>query len=318
MIEFHKDQTRCGFVAIIGAPNAGKSTLVNFMVGVKVSIVTHKVQTTRTRIRAITTVEQTQIIFVDTPGIFAPRRRLDRAMVNAAWGGAADADAIILLVDAPLFAEALKPSPSARARVSREDTLKIIDGLEKSHRKAILAFNKIDALPREILLELVDTLKDEDRFSDIFLISAEKGDGVSDLKTHLAGLMPKGPWLYAEDQLADLPLRMLASEITREKLMVRVHQELPYVTTVETERWTEKKDGSVRMEQVIYVERDSQKSILLGKGGRTIKEIGQQARVDMEKSFDRRVHLFLFVKVRGKWLDDPQRYQEMGLDFPSA
>ncbi len=311
-------QTRCGFIAILGAPNAGKSTLVNRMVGAKISIVTHKVQTTRARIRAITVFQQSQLIFVDTPGIFTPRRRLDRAMVDAAWGGAADADAIVLMVDAPLFVEALTERPSARARVSREDTLKIIAGLEKSRRKAILALNKIDALPREALLGLVETLKDENRFSETFLISAEKGDGVEDLKTHLAGLTPAGPWLYAEDQLADLPLRMLASEITREKLMVRVHQELPYVTTVETDSWTEKKDGSVRIEQVIYVERDSQKSILLGKGGRTIKDIGKHARIEMQKSFDRRVHLFLFVKVRGKWLDDPQRYVEMGLDFPSS
>lgn len=308
--------THCGFVAVIGAPNAGKSTLVNRMVDAKISIVTHKVQTTRTRIRAITIVDKTQIIFVDTPGIFAPRRRLDRAMVNAAWGGAADADAIVLLVDTPLFAEALKPKPSPRARVSRDDTLKIKDGLAKSHRRAILAFNKIDALPREVLLGVVERFKEDEQFLEVFLISAQTGDGVEDLKKYLAGTMPAGPWLYAEDQVADLPLRMLAAEITREKLMIRVHQELPYITTVETESWTEKKDGSVRIEQVIYVERGSQKSILLGKGGRTIKDIGKQARHDMEKSFERRVHLFLFVKVRGKWLDDPQRYSEMGLEFP--
>ena len=318
MVEAQEDKRRCGFVAILGAPNAGKSTLVNKMVGAKISIVTHKVQTTRTRIRAITITEQTQIIFVDTPGIFTPRRRLDRAMVNAAWSGAADADTIALLVDAPLFVEALKPQSSARAKMSRDDTLKIIEGLKKNHRTAILVLNKIDALPREELLGLVETLKDDDSFSETFLISAEKGDGVDDLKAHLAGLMSKGPWLYAEDQLADVPLRMLASEITREKLMVRVHQELPYVTTVETDSWTEKKDGSVRIEQVIYVERESQRSIVLGKGGQTIKDIGKQARMEMQKSFDRRVHLFLFVKVRGKWLDDPQRYSEMGLEFPSA
>ncbi len=310
------EDMRCGFVAVIGAPNAGKSTLVNALVGAKVSIVTHKVQTTRARIRGVALFGDTQAVLVDTPGIFKPRRRLDEAMVDAAWGGAADADLILLLVDSELYYEAKHgKEPSSKALVSAEDTDRIIANLKKTQRKVILALNKIDNLPRESLLALTSTLTEHDVFSDVFMISALKGDGLNDLKDYLAAQLPQGPWLYPEDQIADLPMRMLAAEITREKLTLRLHQELPYASTVETELWEEKKDGSVRIEQVIYVERDSQKAIVLGKGGRTIKDIGQQARKEMEENFGRKVHLFLFAKVRERWSQDPERYREMGLDF---
>ena len=296
--------TRCGFVALIGAPNAGKSTLLNQMVGEKVSIVSPKVQTTRARITAIAIWENTQIIFVDTPGIFRPRRRLDRAMVEAAWGGAGDADMVVLLVDAE--------------RGVGADDERIIEGLKAHKRKALLAINKIDTVRRDGLLALSARLNEMFPFEETFMISALKGDGILDLKEYLADRLPEGPWLYPEDQLALVPQRLLAAEITREKIYLRLHQELPYATTVETESWEERQDGSVKISQVIYVERPSQKAIVLGKGGRTIKALGAAARQELEEILGRRVHLFLFVKVRERWEDDPERYREMGLDFPGG
>ena len=293
-------QTRCGFVALIGAPNAGKSTLLNQLVGSKISIVTHKVQTTRARIRAIALEGNTQIIFVDTPGIFAPKRKLDEEMVAAAWAGAVEADATVLLIDAR---DGLNEANRA-----------IVEGLEKANLKVMLAINKIDTVPREKLLLLADELNKLYPFTDTFMISAMKGHGVQDLKQTLADRMPPGPWLYPEDQVADLPLRMLAAEITREKLFLRLHDELPYASTVETETWQERKDGSVRIEQVIFVERDSQKKIVLGKNGQTIKAIGQAARTEIAEALGQKVHLFLFVKVREKWAEDPERLRMMGLD----
>lgn len=297
-------RTACGYVAIVGRPNVGKSTLVNRIVGGKVSIVTHKVQTTRARIIAIAMVGATQIIFVDTPGIFEPKRRLEKAMVQAAWAGAHDADVVVLVVDAQAGVDA--------------DTLRIIDGLKAKKRRAISAINKIDCVRKEALLAVARSLDDTGVFTDTFMISALNGDGVDTLKQALAKRMPPGPWLYPPDQLADMPERMLAAEITREKVFLRLHQELPYASTVETESWRDMDDGSARIEQVIYVQRDSQKPIVLGKAGRTIKAIGKAAREEMEATFARRVHLFLFVKVRGKWLDEPERYREMGLEFPDS
>jgi len=291
---------RCGFVALIGAPNAGKSTLLNQLVGSKIAIVTHKVQTTRARIRAIAIEGDAQIIFVDTPGIFAPKRKLDEAMVAAAWAGAAEADATVLLID-------------ARDGLN-EANLAIIEGLEKTNLKVMLAINKIDTVQRERLLTLADELNKRYPFTDTFMISAMKAHGVHDLKETLAARMPEGPWLYPADQMADLPLRMLASEITREKLFLRLHDELPYASTVETETWQERKDGSVRIEQVIFVERDSQKKIVLGKNGQTVKAIGQAARAEIAEAIGQPVHLFLFVKVREKWAEDPERLRMMGLD----
>jgi len=296
------DPTRCGFVAIIGAPNAGKSTLVNRLVGSKVAIVTHKVQTTRARIRGIAMEGRTQIVFVDTPGIFKPKRRLDRAMVDAAWGGAGDADLIVLMVD----------MESGRD----SDVERIVEGLKAQGKKAILVLNKADACDREKLLKTAAKLAETGIFSETFMISALTGDGVADLKRHIAALLPEGPWHYPEDQAADIPLRSLAAEITREKLFLRLHDELPYSLTVETEEWEQKKDGSIRIAQVIYVERDSQKKIALGKGGQTIKTIGQLAREELQEMLETKVHLFLFVKVRENWSDDRERYREMGLDFP--
>ncbi|MDO8840147.1 MAG: GTPase Era [Parvibaculum sp.] len=297
-----KGPQRCGFVAIIGAPNAGKSTLLNRMVGSKVAIVTHKVQTTRARIRGIAMEGATQIVFVDTPGIFKPKRRLDRAMVEAAWGGAGDADLIVLMVD----------MESGRD----SDLDRIVEGLKAQGRKAILVLNKADACDREKLLKTAAALAASGIFTETFMISALTGDGVDDLKRHIAAQMPEGPWHYPEDQAADVPLRSLAAEITREKLFLRLHDELPYSLTVETESWEQKKDGSIRIQQVIFVERDSQKKIALGKGGQTIKTIGQLAREELEEMLECRVHLFLFVKVRENWSDDRERYREMGLDFP--
>ena len=294
--------SRCGFVAIIGAPNAGKSTLLNQLVGSKVAIVTHKVQTTRARIRGIAMEGDTQIVFVDTPGIFKPKRRLDRAMVEAAWGGAGDADLIVLMVDMENGRD--------------EDVTRIVDGLKSQGRKAILVLNKVDAAPREKLLKTAAALNETGIFTETFMISALKGDGVADLKKYIAGLMPPGPWHYPEDQAADVPLRSLAAEVTREKLFLRLHDELPYSLTVETESWEQKKDGSIRIAQVIFVERESQKKIALGKGGQTIKTVGQLAREELEEMLGCRVHLFLFVKVRENWGDDRERYREMGLDFP--
>ena len=295
--------TRCGFVALVGAPNAGKSTLLNRMVGGKVSIVTPKVQTTRTRITGICMAgDKTQIIFLDTPGIFKPKRRLERAMVTAAWSGAHDADLVVVLVDV--------------RRGIDGDTRRIIRGLTMRKRNAVLALNKIDGARREALLPLAAELTESGVFTDNFMISALNGDGVGDLRDFLASRMPAGPWLYPEDQLADIPLRLLAAETTREKLFLRLHQELPYALGVETESWEERKDGSVRIGQVIYVLRDSHKPIVLGKGGRQVKAVGQAARLDLEAFLGQRVHLFIHVKVSPKWTDDPSRYREMGLEFP--
>jgi GTP-binding protein Era len=302
-------ETRCGFAAVIGAPNAGKSTLVNRLVGSKVSIVTPKVQTTRARIRGIAMRGNTQIIFVDTPGIFAPRRLLDEAMVEAAWQGANEADVICLLVDAAR--ESAEPEGLAA-----KDTRRIIDGLRDSKRKAFLVLNKIDEMPRPALLALAQRLHDPDLFTQVFMISATTGDGTSDLMEAIAKRMKPGPWLYPADQTADVQLRQLAAEITREKLFLRLHEELPYASTVETETWKTMKDGSARIEQTIYVEREGQKGIVIGKNGATLKDIGAKARTDMEAAFGHRVHLFLFVKVREKWAEDPQRLREIGLELP--
>lgn len=295
--------TRAGFVALIGEPNAGKSTLTNRMVGAKVSIVTHKVQTTRARIRGVAIEGDAQIVFVDTPGLFKPRRRLDRAMVAAAWGGAADADVIVLMVEAH--------------RGVTDGVERILDGLQDigKGRKVALAINKIDRVKAEVLLALSQDLNDRFPFEKTFMISAEKGYGVDDLRQWLAGEVPEGPWLYPEDQIADLPMRMIAAEITREKLTLRLHQELPYQLTVETENWEERKDGSARVDQVVYVARDGHKGIVLGHKGETIKAIGKAAREELEDFLGRKVHLFLQVKVRSGWLEEAERYSEMGLDF---
>jgi GTP-binding protein Era len=302
--------TRCGFCAIIGAPNAGKSTLTNALVGSKVAIVSPKVQTTRMTVRGVAMAGETQIVFVDTPGIFRPRRRLDRAMVGAAWAGAEDADAILLVVDAADLA-ANPNSPGAR------DTNAILAGLkEGKSKKAALVLNKIDGMKRTDLLPIVERFHAEAVFEDVFLLSALKGDGVSDVSAWVAARMPEGPWLYPEDQAADIPMRLLAAEITREKIYHRLHDELPYASAVETEKWEERKDGSVRIDQVIFVQRDGQKGIVLGKGGQTVKIIGELARKEMEDLFGRRVHLFLFVKVREDWADNREHYREIGLDFP--
>lgn len=294
--------TKCGYVALIGAPNAGKSTLLNQLLGVKISIVTQKVQTTRTRITAIGLREDSQVVFVDTPGIFEPKRRLDRAMVNAAWAGVDDADLVALLIDAE--------------RGLDRDSRNIIAGLRERKRNAIAILNKTDAVRKEKLLTLANELQGVNLFAEIFMVSALTGDGTDELYDYLAAQMPDGPWLYPEDQLADFPERLLASEITREKLYLRLHQELPYASTVETESWEDRRDGSVRIGQVIYVRRNTQKSIVLGKGGQTIKAIGAESRKELEEILDRKVHLFLFVKVRKDWEDDPERYREMGLEFP--
>lgn len=296
--------TRCGFVAIIGVPNAGKSTLVNRLVGTKVSIVSHKVQTTRAIIRGIAMRGNAQIVFVDTPGIFRPRRRLDRAMVDTAWGGAHDADIVALLVDA--------------AKGLDEEVRELVAKLGEIAQPKILILNKIDAVKRESLLKLADDLNQAQGFTRTFMVSALTGDGLDDLMTFLAEAVPAGPWLYPEDEVSDLPLRNLAAEITREKLFERLHQELPYQATVETERWTDQKDGSVRIEQTIFVERDSQKKIVIGKGGETIKAISMAARKDIAEVAEKPVHLFLFVKVRENWADDPERYREMGIEFPKG
>jgi GTP-binding protein Era len=295
--------TRAGFVALIGEPNAGKSTLLNRMVGAKVSIVTHKVQTTRARIRGVAIEGESQIVFVDTPGLFQPRRRLDRAMVAAAWGGASDADIIVLLIEA-------HRGVTAGVEVILERLQEVAQG-----RRVALAINKIDRVERSVLLGLAEDLNKRFPFVETFMISAEKGYGVDDLKEWLARELPEGPWLYPEDQIADLPMRMIAAEMTREKLTLRLHQELPYQLTVETENWEEKPDGSVRIDQVVYVARDGHKGIILGKKGETIKTIGQLAREEISRFLERKVHLFLTVKVRPNWLDEAERYSEMGLDF---
>ncbi|MCE8006770.1 GTPase Era [Aestuariivita sp.] len=294
---------RAGFVALIGEPNAGKSTLMNRMVGAKVSIVTHKVQTTRARIRGVAMAGETQIVFVDTPGLFQPRRRLDRAMVAAAWGGAADADVVVLLIEAH--------------RGVTEGVERILEGLADvaQGRTVALAINKIDKVETEVLLGLSKDLNDRFAFARTFMISAERGHGVEDLRDWLAGELPEGPWIYPEDQIADLPMRMIAAEMTREKLTLRLHQELPYQLTVETENWEERKDGSARIDQLIYVIRDGHKGIVLGKKGETIKAVSTAARQELEEFLGRKVHLFLQVKVRPNWLDEAERYSEMGLDF---
>ncbi|WP_406721252.1 GTPase Era [Thioclava litoralis] len=297
------EETRAGFVALIGEPNAGKSTLLNRMVGAKVSIVTHKVQTTRARIRGVAMAGQSQIVFVDTPGIFRPRRRLDRAMVKAAWGGAADADVVVLLVEAH---RGLTGGVEA-----------IIEALKErgGDQPVALAINKIDKVKSEDLLALTQKLNDAFPFVKTFMISAERGHGVEDLREWLAGEVPIGPWLYPEDQIADLPMRMIAAEITREKLTLRLHEELPYQLTVETEHWTDREDGTTRIDQVIYVARDGHKGIVLGKGGETIKGVSTAARADLCEFLGKTVHLFLQVKVRPNWLEERDRYSEMGLDF---
>ncbi|WP_321339399.1 GTPase Era [uncultured Cohaesibacter sp.] len=295
-------ETKCGYVALIGAPNAGKSTLVNELVGSKVSIVTHKVQTTRSLIRGIALKDEKQVIFVDTPGIFAPKRRLETAMVNTAWGGAKDADVIGMIVD---------------ARKGVTDQIEnILDRLKDIKLPKVLILNKIDLVKRDSLLALAQQLNERIAFDETFMVSALNGDRTDDLMDYFADHMPQGPWLYPADMISDLPMRQLAAEITREKVFLRLHQELPYASTVETEKWEQKKDGSVRIEQVVYVERDNQKMIVLGKGGATIKAISTAARKELMELLETKVHLFLFVKVRERWVDDPERYREMGIDFP--
>jgi len=296
-------QTRCGFVAIIGAPNAGKSTLVNQLVGAKVSIVSRKVQTTRMMIRGIAMVGDSQIVLVDTPGIFKPQKRLDRAMVQAAWGGASDADIVVLLIDA--------------ARGVDEDTARIVTRLQETKTPLILALNKTDRMSdKEQLLPLVEHLTRDLSFEEIFMVSALSGDGVANLAKSLAARMPEGPWHFPDDDISDQPLRLLAAEITREKIYDRLHQELPYAITVETSDWQTFKNKSVRIEQTIFVEQESQKKIVIGKGGQSIKAISSEARADLAEIVGQPVHLFLFVKVRSNWADDPERYRELGLEFP--
>ena len=292
---------RVGFVAIVGAPNVGKSTLLNRLVGSKVSIVSPKVQTTRTRVLGICIEGPAQIIFIDTPGIFQPRRRLDRAMVAAAWSGTAAADDVLLLVDA--------------SRGLDRNTAAIVKKLKRGERKVILAINKVDLVNKPDLLALAAELNETGAFTDTFMISAETGDGVADLMAFLAGRVAAGPWLFPEDQISDMPGRLTAAEITREQLYLQLHKELPYAAAVETESWKDQDDGSLRIEQVVYVERGSQKAIVLGKKGSRVKSIGEAARKELEEIFERRVHLFLFVKVRSNWGDDPERYRDLGLDF---
>ncbi|WP_201860218.1 GTPase Era [Microvirga soli] len=294
--------TKAGFVALIGAPNAGKSTLLNSLVGSKVSIVSRKVQTTRALVRGIAIEGEAQLIFVDTPGIFKPKRRLDRAMVTSAWGGAGDADVIALLLD-------------VRKGID-EEAEAILAKLPELKRPKVLILNKIDLIERSRLLEMAAKLNEMVPFAHTFMISALKGDGIETMKRQLAQMMPEGPWLYPEDQISDAPLRMLAAEITREKIYERLHEELPYQSTVETDQWQVRPDGSVRIEQTVFVERDSQRKIVLGKGGQTIKAIGQSARKEIAEIAESPVHLFIFVKVRENWSDDPERYREMGLEFP--
>ncbi len=302
MAERPAEDTRCGFVALIGAPNSGKSTLLNTLVGSKVTIVSHKVQTTRALVRGIAVEGSAQLIFVDTPGIFAPKRRLDRAMVSSAWGGAHDADVVAVLIDA--------------IRGIDEEAEAILARLAEVSQPKLLLLNKIDLLERAKLLALAKAANERVPFAATFMISALSGDGVGDAKRWLAETMPPGPWLYPPDQMSDAPLRQLAAEITREKLFHRMHQELPYQSTVETESWKELRDGSVRIEQTIYVERESQRKIVLGKGGAAIKAISTAARKEIAEIAERPVHLFLFVKVREGWGDDPERYRGMGLEFP--
>ncbi len=292
---------KCGFVAVIGPPNAGKSTLSNALVGQKVAIVTQKAQTTRMRLRAVVMHQQSQIILVDTPGIFEAKQRFDRAMVKEAWLGVNDADQVLVVLDA------------ARAETPEVDLM--LEGLSRSEKKISLVLNKIDTVPHESLLALVQKLNDRVNFADTFLISALKGHGLDQLREQLADNMPEGPWLYPEDQAADIPSLLLASEVLREKLFLRLHEELPYSLTVETDKWEVKEDDSVRIEQTVYVRRDGQKAIVLGKGGQTMKDIGSDARRELEEMFERRIHLFVFVKVRKNWKEDPERYRMLGLDY---
>lgn len=300
--ELPSGPTRCGFVALLGAPNAGKSTLTNALVGTKVSIVSHKVQTTRSIVRGIALAGSAQIVLVDTPGIFAPKRRLERAMVTSAWTHAADADVVALLVDANRGLDA--------------DIEALIAPLSEIRRPRALILNKIDLIRRDSLLALVTELTAKLAFDRVFMISALTGDGIEDVRRWFAETVPLGPWLYPEDQISDAPMRMLAAEITREKMFLRLHDELPYRSTVETESWRELKDGSVRIEQTIFVERESQRKIVLGRGGQAIKTISSESRAELAEILEARVHLFLFVKVRENWADDPERYREMGLEFP--
>lgn len=292
---------RCGFVALIGAPNAGKSTLLNAMVGSKVAIVTHKVQTTRTRLTGIAIHDNTQLVFIDTPGIFDPKKRLERAMVSAAWEGARDAEQVVLLID-------------ARKGIS-DDVESIIANMKSNRVKAMLAINKIDLVRREDLLALAMKLNDTGVFVETFMISALTGDGVQDLKKALSEQSPVGPWMYPDDQISDVTMRLLAAEITREKVFLRLHEELPYAITVETEKWEERKDGSVKIDQVIHVQRTTQKGMVIGKGGSMLKTIGKLAREEMSESFDLKVHLFLHVRVTEKWQDDREVYEGMGLEY---
>jgi len=300
-------KTRCGFVALVGAPNAGKSTLMNALVGEKVSIVTRKAQTTRSTVRGVLTRGETQIVLVDTPGLFPPKRRLDRAMVASAWAAASDADALALLVDA---------RKEAAAKGVSEETAQILKKLGEIRKPKALVLNKIDLVAREKLLELAARLNAALAFADTFMVSAVTGDGLDRLVDRLAALMPEGPWLYPEDQIAEAPIRSLAAEITREKIFERLHDELPYNATVETDSWTDLPDGSARVEQTVFVTRESHRKIVLGEGGRAIKAIGSAARKDIAEAHGANVHLFLHVKVRENWQDDPERYRAMGLDFP--
>ena len=314
-------ETSCGFVALIGAPNAGKSTLINALVGSKVSVVSRKAQTTRSTVRGIVIEGSAQIVFVDTPGLFAPKRRLDRAMAASAWGAAADADVLALLIDARH--EIQGTARSGRAEKSPpaeigEETAKILHALGESGARKVLVLNKIDLVDRPSLLALAANLNAALKFEETFMISAATGDGLDQLRARLAHMMAPGPWLYPEDQITDAPIRALAAEITREKLFERLHDELPYQTTVETDSWKDLPDGSVRIEQTIFVSRDSHKKIVLGEGGRTIKSIGTAARKEIAEANEGKVHLFLFVKVRPDWLDDPERYRAMGLEFPKS
>jgi len=314
---------RAGFVAIIGAPNAGKSTLTNALVGEKVSIVTHKVQTTRFQVRGIAmlrtaTNDEAQVVLVDTPGIFAPKEtdRLAKSMVHAAWTGVGDSDAIVHVVDAPALHRHKNGEGSAQDRLSVEDTERVVAGLKlRQQDKVFLALNKIDEIPHDLLLEQIDEFNKHGVYTEIFVVSALNLDGVDTLSKTLAAIMPEGPFLYPPDQAADIPSRLMAAEITREKLFLRLHDELPYASTVETEKWTRQKNGDIRIDQIIYVKRDSQKPIVLGKGGKTIKDIGASARRDMQDWLGQKVHLFIFVKVRDNWQNDKARYVESGLEF---
>jgi GTPase len=302
-------QTRCGFVAIIGAPNAGKSTLINALVGEKVSIVTRKAQTTRSTVRGVLTKDEAQLVFVDTPGLFAPKRRLDRAMVASAWGAAADADLLMLLIDARKEVDEASLT---------EETQSILSAVSGTGKPRLAVLNKIDLVERPKLLELTARLNAALAFDETFMVSATTGDGLPQLLDRLSARIPAGPWHYPEDQITEAPIRSLAAEITREKLIERLHDELPYQATVETEEWKEQPNGSARVEQTIFVSRESHRKIVLGEGGRTIKAIGTAARKDISEAHGAPVHLFLHVKVREKWLDDPERYRAMGLDFPKG